>query len=145
MFRHRLQATITRLVMVASHRSDQLWQPQFLSMNAKAVRLGMDKARAKGKAIGRPVAVDKVDAALVMQLRAEGKSWREIAAPRPRVNSAKGKWIKRSVGSIRRVYDPNSAGSLAPARPRNSASCEFWSCTSDAVGPYLKKPQSQES
>jgi putative DNA-invertase from lambdoid prophage Rac len=37
----------------------------------KAVRLGMDKARAKGKAIGRPVVVDKVDTALVLQRRVE--------------------------------------------------------------------------
>jgi DNA invertase Pin-like site-specific DNA recombinase len=47
-------------------------------MNGKAVRLGMDKARAKGKAIGRPAVVDKVDSGLVVQLRNEGKSWRKL-------------------------------------------------------------------
>ena len=44
-----------------------------------AVKLGMDKARAKGKPIGRPVVVDIVDAKLVVQLRQEGKSWSQIA------------------------------------------------------------------
>jgi DNA invertase Pin-like site-specific DNA recombinase len=64
----------------------------------------MDKARAKGKAIGRPVVVDRVDADLVVRLRNEGKSWREIAEAHPRIKSVKGKWIKPSVGSIRRVF-----------------------------------------
>ena len=36
----------------------------------KAVRLGMEKARSKGKKIGRPVVVDKVDAELVVRARA---------------------------------------------------------------------------
>jgi DNA invertase Pin-like site-specific DNA recombinase len=70
----------------------------------KAVKLGMDKARAKGKAIGRPVVVDRVDAGLVVQLRQDGKSWREIAEAHPRVKSASGKRVKPSVGSIRRAY-----------------------------------------
>ena len=70
----------------------------------KAVRLGMYKARAKGKAIGRPVVVDKVDATLVVQLRKEGKSWREIAEAHPPVKSASGKRVRPSVGSIRRAY-----------------------------------------
>src|SRR5919106_1494133 len=46
----------------------------------KAVKLGMEKARVRGKVIGRPAVVDKVDAELVVQLRNEGRSWREIAA-----------------------------------------------------------------
>jgi DNA invertase Pin-like site-specific DNA recombinase len=70
----------------------------------KAVRLGMDKARAKGKAIGRPVVVDRVDAGLVVQLRAEGKSWREIAEAHPRIRSSSGRRVRPSVGSIRRSY-----------------------------------------
>lgn len=70
----------------------------------KAVKLGMDKARAKGKAIGRPVVVDSVDSGLVIQLRAEGKSWREIADAHPRVNSSSGKRVRPSVGSIRRAW-----------------------------------------
>jgi DNA invertase Pin-like site-specific DNA recombinase len=69
----------------------------------KAVRLGMDKARAKGKAIGRPVVVDRVDAGLVVRLRQDGKSWREIAEAHPPIKSASGKRIKPSVGSIRRA------------------------------------------
>jgi DNA invertase Pin-like site-specific DNA recombinase len=40
----------------------------------KAVRMGMEKARAQGKNVGRPVVVDKVDAGLVMRLRSEGRS-----------------------------------------------------------------------
>ena len=58
----------------------------------------------RGKAIGRPVVVDKVHAALVMQLRAEGKSWREIAEAHPPVKSSSGKRVRPSVGSIRRAY-----------------------------------------
>ncbi len=71
----------------------------------KAVKLGMDKARAKGKPIGRPVVVDMVDAELVVQLRQEGKSWSQIAEAHPRVKSSSGKRIKPSVGSIRRVFE----------------------------------------
>jgi DNA invertase Pin-like site-specific DNA recombinase len=70
----------------------------------KAVRLGMDKARAKGKAIGRPVVVDKVDANLVVHLREQGRSWAQIAAAHPPVKSSSGKRIRPSVGSIRRVW-----------------------------------------
>ena len=70
----------------------------------KAVKLGMDKARARGKAIGRPVVVDKVDAKLVVQLRNEGRSWREIAEAHPLVKSASGRRIRPSVGSIRRAF-----------------------------------------
>jgi DNA invertase Pin-like site-specific DNA recombinase len=69
----------------------------------KAVRLGMGKARAKGKSIGRPVVVDRVDAGLVIQLRGDGKSWREIAEAHPPIKSASGKRVKPSVGSIRRA------------------------------------------
>ena len=70
----------------------------------KAVKLGMEKARARGKAIGRPMVVDKVDAELVVQLKNEGKSWREIAEAHPPVKSASGKKVKPSVGSIRRAF-----------------------------------------
>jgi DNA invertase Pin-like site-specific DNA recombinase len=48
------------------------WQESI--RKGKAVRLGMEKARAKGQPIGRPVVVDKVDAELVVQLRSQGKS-----------------------------------------------------------------------
>ena len=75
----------------------------------KAVRLGMDKAKAKGTSIGRPVVVDKVDADLVIQLRKEGKSWREIAEAHPPVKSSSGKRGRPSVGSIRRAYASGSA------------------------------------
>jgi DNA invertase Pin-like site-specific DNA recombinase len=70
----------------------------------KAVKLGMDKAQAKGKAIGRPVVVDKVDAELVVRLRDEDKSWREIAEAHPLVKSSSGKRFRPSVGSIRRAF-----------------------------------------
>jgi DNA invertase Pin-like site-specific DNA recombinase len=52
-----------------------------LCIDDETLRLKIEKARAKGKAIGRPV-VDKVDAELVAQLRNEGKSWPEIAEAR---------------------------------------------------------------
>jgi hypothetical protein len=73
----------------------------------KAVKLGMDKALSKGKAIGRQVVVDRVDAGLVIQLRQDGKSWREIAEAHPAVKSASGKRIRPSVGSIRRACRPS--------------------------------------
>ncbi len=69
-----------------------------------AVRLGMEKARANGKPIGRPVVVDSVDAELVGRLRAEGKSWREIREAHPKVKSSSGKKVRPSVGSIRRAF-----------------------------------------
>ena len=71
----------------------------------KAVRLGMEKAKAKGKRIGRPVVVDKVDADLVARLSAQGWSWREIAEAHPAVKSASGRKVKPSVGSIRRAWE----------------------------------------
>lgn len=40
----------------------------------KAVKLGMEKAKARGRPIGWPVIVDKVDSELVVALREEGKS-----------------------------------------------------------------------
>ena len=70
----------------------------------KAVKLGMEKAKAKGKSIGRPNVVDMVDGELVIQLRNEGKSWREIAEAHPAVKSSSGKRVRPSVGSIRRAY-----------------------------------------
>ena len=70
----------------------------------EAVKLGMAKARAKGKAIGRPVVVDKVDADLVVQLRNAGKSWREIAEAHPQVRSRSGRRLRPSVGSIRKAF-----------------------------------------
>ena len=45
----------------------------------------MEKAKAKGKLIGRPVVVDKVDAELVVRLRKRGRSWSEIAEAHPSV------------------------------------------------------------
>lgn len=72
----------------------------------KAVRLGMEKARAKGKQIGRPVVVDYIDKKLVLRLRGEGKSWQEIAAGHPPVKlPPKNRSVRPSVGSIRRVFE----------------------------------------
>ena len=48
--------------------------------------------------------VDKIDAELVVQMRDEGKSWREIEEAHPKVKSPSGKRVKPSVGSIRRVF-----------------------------------------
>jgi hypothetical protein len=80
--------------------SDQL-QGSRLGIDDEAVRLGMDKAGAKGKAIGRSVGVERVDAPLVVQLRNEGESWREIAEAPAIVKSSSGKQLRPSVGSIR--------------------------------------------
>ena len=76
----------------------------------KAVKLGIEKAIAKGRPIGRPVVVDSVDAELVVRLRALGKSWWEIAEAHPKVESSSGKKIKPSVGSIRRAFTTALAG-----------------------------------
>ncbi len=70
----------------------------------KAVKLGMEKARNKGKSIGRPMVVGSVDSELVVTLRNAGKSWAQIAEAHPRVKSASGKRIRPSTGSIRRAY-----------------------------------------
>jgi DNA invertase Pin-like site-specific DNA recombinase len=86
----------------------------------KAVRLGMDKARAKGKAIGRPVVVDRVDAGLVVRLRQDGRSWREIAKAHPVVKSASGKRVRPSVGSIRRAYASGTIITMAQISLGNS-------------------------
>ena len=71
----------------------------------RAVKLGMEKARTLGKAVGRPVVVDKVDTDLVVRLRAQGRSWREIAEAHPPVKSASGRKVRPSVGSIRRAWE----------------------------------------
>lgn len=47
--------------------------------------------------------VDRVDTGLVVQLRDNGRSWREIAEVHPPVKSASGKRVTPSVGSIRRA------------------------------------------
>lgn len=70
----------------------------------KAVRLGMEKAKARGKAVGRPSVVDRVDAELVVQLRNEGCSWREIAQAHPPVRACSGRRVRPSTGSIRRAW-----------------------------------------
>jgi len=69
-----------------------------------SVRLGMDKARAKGKPIGRPNVVDNVDAEFVAMKRSQGASWNQIAEAHSPVKSASGRKIRPSVGSIRRAY-----------------------------------------
>ena len=68
----------------------------------KAVRLGMEKAKAEGINVGRPVVVDKVDTGLVVRLRSQGWSWREVAEAHTLVKSGKRK-VRPSVGSIRRA------------------------------------------
>ncbi|MBI2859232.1 MAG: hypothetical protein HYX90_09155 [Chloroflexi bacterium] len=64
----------------------------------------MEKARAKSKNVGRPVVVAMVDADLVVRLRNEGKSSREIAEAHPAVKSASGRKVKPSVGSVQRAF-----------------------------------------
>ena len=66
--------------------------------------MGTEKAKAKGKNVGRPVVVKSVDAELVMRLRNEGKSWRETQDVHPMVKAGKRK-VKLSVGSIRRAFE----------------------------------------
>jgi DNA invertase Pin-like site-specific DNA recombinase len=87
----------------------------------KVVKLGMEKAKAKGKRIGRPVVVDWVDAGLVVQLRQEGKSWRQIAEAHPPVKSSSGKRVRPNTGSIRRVWQlssvTNQVASSLPEMP----------------------------
>ena len=81
----------------------------------------MEKAKARGKAVGRPVVVGRVDAALVAGLRNAGRSWREIAEAHPPVRSASGRKVKPSVGSIRRAFQAieslDGFGSIADMGP----------------------------
>jgi len=71
----------------------------------KAVQLGMAKARAAGKNIGRPEVSKKLDVSLIVQMRAAGNSWAEIYRAHPRVRSTSGRQLKPSVGSIRRAFE----------------------------------------
>jgi hypothetical protein len=67
-------------------------------------------AKARGKHVGRPVVVDKVDAELVARLRAQGRSWREIAEAHPPVKSTSGRKVRPNVGSIRRAWEAKVRG-----------------------------------
>lgn len=80
----------------------------------KAVKLGMEKAKAKGKSIGRPVVVDRVDAGLVGRMRSQGASWSQISEAHPPVKSSSGKRVKPSVGSIRRAFGTATSRSEWP-------------------------------
>ena len=64
----------------------------------RAVRLGMEKAKASGKHVGRPVVVDKVDTELVLRLREQGSRWREITENHPPVKSASGRKVSPASG-----------------------------------------------
>lgn len=69
---------------------------------SRSVKLGMEKARAQGKALGRPEVVSQVDGNLVRTLREAGLSWSKIAEAHPLVKSTSGKKVRPSTGSIRR-------------------------------------------
>ena len=77
----------------------------------KAVMLGMQKARDHGKLIGRPRVADRVDGALVCQLRSQGDSWQKIAEAHPHVKSSSGKRVQPSTASIRRAWGACQKGS----------------------------------
>lgn len=85
----------------------------------KAVRLGLEKAPAKGNAVGRTIVTSLVHTHLVATLRAEGKSWGEIARAHPPVKLGSGHKVKPSVGSIRRAFsiktcsDPDAENALS--------------------------------
>lgn len=74
----------------------------------KAVVLGMEKARASGTNIGRPRVVDRVNFKLVRNLRAQGKSWRDIARAHPPVRSSSGRKVRPSIGSVRRALSAST-------------------------------------
>lgn len=76
-----------------------------------AVRLGMEKARGQGKPVGRPVVVEAIDAGLIVRLRNDGLSWREITERHPAVKSGSGKKVQPSIGSIRRALAACQKGS----------------------------------
>jgi DNA invertase Pin-like site-specific DNA recombinase len=71
---------------------------------SRAVKLGMEKAKAHGARLGRPRVAEQVDGNMVRRLRERGNSWRAITLMHPRVRSASGKWVNPSIGSIRRSY-----------------------------------------
>ena len=71
----------------------------------KSVQLGMAKAAAAGKDIGRPEVAKKLDVALIAGMRSAGKSWSDIHKAHPRVRSTSGRQLKPSIGSIRRAFE----------------------------------------
>ena len=62
--------------------------------------MGMGKAKAMGKAVGRPDVVDNIDAELVLSLRIQSKSWSEIAEAHHPVKTASGRKVHSSAGPI---------------------------------------------
>ena len=71
----------------------QAWYAEFEnSERAEAVRAGQARARAAGKHVGRPKVIFRRDE--IAALRAQGLSWREIAAR-----------LGAGVGTVRRAYE----------------------------------------
>jgi len=82
-----------------------------LELIQERVKAGMDRAARQGKRMGRPVVVDYIDQGLVLRLRGEGKSWQAIAAAHPCIKlPPRGRRVRPSIGSIRRVYEACQKG-----------------------------------
>ena len=72
------------------------------------VKVGMARARQEGTYIGRPQVSKRVDVRFVMERRAMGESWRQIALAHPPLLSASGRVVRPSIGSIRRAVEPSA-------------------------------------
>ena len=70
----------------------------------KSIQLGMAKARAAGKNLGRPEVAKKLDVSLIARMRGTGESWSAIYKAHPRIRSTSGRQLKPSLGSIRRAF-----------------------------------------
>jgi DNA invertase Pin-like site-specific DNA recombinase len=83
-----------------------------------AVRLGLEKARAQGKTLGRPALGERLDVALMVRLRTEGKSWAELQAAHPVVRLPGGRRGRPSLTSIRRAVAAASAPAAREGLPK---------------------------
>lgn len=85
---------------------------------SERVHAGLARARAEGKAIGRPAVLQHVDGDLVRGMRAQGASWSMIrkAHPATIMDPETGRKHKPSTASIRRAcQNPVGAAEAVPA------------------------------
>src|ERR687892_1287062 len=96
---------------------DPIWYEDLArkQVHRDLVLAGMERARQRGKHIGRPRLTDQVDAKFVGERRSQGESWRQIYLAHPPVRSTSGRTVKPSIGSIRRALE--GRGRLADRSP----------------------------
>lgn len=86
-----------------------MWQEDsaLKALQRTLTKEGLQRARAQGKTLGRPKVSDRIDVAWVLERRALGDAWRKIARDHPPVQSASGRTVQPSLGTVRRAlgYD----------------------------------------